>query len=419
MIASQVSSGASIYMSQLPNKIQSPFDQSPFGLAPMEGVSDWSFRLWMAQAGAPCVMSTPFLRATDTFPKQLPHDFAPELAGLGANYALIPQVMASRPEDFVRSARYFLDAGADFVDLNCGCPSPNPVSGGAGSSLLKDSDGFLRFIESIAAALPARAFSVKMRTGFHDPGQFLTMIEGLRDFPLRQLTIHGRTRSDRYDNESRWDLIEAAQKRLPYPVVASGDIVSHASWQTKKAAHPGIERVIIGRGALRNPWIFEELRQEKAVRISSRALVYALASFARLTELADENADVLPSLIRDGLWKQAAGCDEDRWKDLWLALRGNLSPEPLEATCERFAFGRCKMIWNSLRSSLPELYFEPKLLRSKTLSEFLRGIAAIEDGEVTVQHQAAWDWLYTSSKKKPEPGGVQAPAIPSQVLAAP
>lgn len=400
-------------MSQAPNKSRSPFDQSPFGLAPMEGVSDWSFRLWMAQAGAPHVMSTPFLRATDTFPKQLPNDFAPELTGLGANYALIPQVMASRPEDFVRSARYFLDAGADFVDLNCGCPSPNPVSGGAGSSLLKESEGFLRFLETIASALPAGAFSVKMRTGFHDPGQFFTMIDGLRDLPLRQLTIHGRTRSDRYDNESRWDLIEAAQSRLPYPVVASGDIVSHASWLKKKAAHPVIERVIIGRGALRNPWIFEELRQQKEVRISSRALVYALASFARLTELADENTEVLPSLIREGLWNNAAGSDEGRWRDLWSALRGDLSPEPLDAVCERFAFGRCKMIWNSLRSSLPELYFEPKLLRSKTLSDFLRGIAAIDDGEMTIRHQAAWDWLYTSSKKKPETADDQyPPALP-------
>ncbi len=239
-----------------------------FCLAPMEGVSDWPFRLWFSQTSAPSFMGTPFLRATDTFPKALPETFAPELHRYQAPYHLIPQVMASEARDFVRTARLFLESGADFVDLNCGCPSPNPVSGGAGSSLLKSSEIFLNFIQAVADELPPASFSVKMRTGFNDANLFASLIEGLKDLPLKQLTVHGRTRSDRYDGQARWDLIQHAQESLPFPVVASGDLVSWESWTQKQAQYPGIKKVIVGRGALRNPWIFEELRTKQPLLLS-------------------------------------------------------------------------------------------------------------------------------------------------------
>jgi len=373
-----------------------------FGLAPMEGVSDWPFRLWFSQASAPTLMGTPFLRATDTFPKAIADDFAPELHRYSMPYSLIPQVMASRPEDFVRAARLFLDGGAEFIDLNCGCPSPNPVSGGAGSSLLKTRDIFLRFIETIAAALPPQSFSVKMRTGFDDFSLFEQLVDGLRQLPLKQLTIHGRTRKDRYDGQARWDLIEHARAALPFPVVASGDIVSSDTWLEKKARFPQMNRVIIGRGALRNPWLFEELRSGQPVRISKQTLVLALACFGQIMELSYNDKDKLNALVQEGLFQGSCGNDEARWENLWRALGGH---EVGDVTVERFAFGRTKMVWNSLRSSLPSEFFEPTLLRAKSLGEFLGSIAALGPDAMPVQHVPELDWLYTSSRKRDDVGG--------------
>lgn len=374
-----------------------------FGLAPMEGVSDFPFRLWFSQSSAPALMGTPFLRATDSYPKLLPTDFAPELNRYRLPYSLIPQVMASRPEDFVRAARLFLDAGASFVDLNCGCPSPNPVSGGAGSSLLKTEVGFLNFMRDIAAALPAETFSVKMRTGFDEFHLFENMIAGLKDLPLRQLTVHGRTRKDRYDGEARWDLIEHARRSLDFPVVASGDILSHKTWLLKKAQHPSIERVIIGRGALRNPWLFEELRTGEAVAMSPATLILALASFAQIMELSYNDPERLDALVRAGLFEGSCLASESKWQDLWRELA---KIEPTAMIVERFAFGRTKMIWNSLRSALPEVFFEPTLLRAKNLGEFLQALQtmAAPFDSLTVQHNPAIDWLYSSSRKKPDAG---------------
>lgn len=366
-----------------------------FGLAPMEGVSDWPFRLWFSLFGKTEFMSTPFLRATDTYPKSLPDDFAPEIARLPKNYDLIPQIMASRPEDFARTTKLWLDEGADFVDLNCGCPSPNPVSGGAGSSLLKTHETFLDFLKSVADRLPAQSFSVKMRTGFDDDQSFYAMIEGLRDLPLRQLTVHGRTRKDRYDGEARWDLIDYARRELPFPVVASGDIVSREAWERKAAKYPQIERVIIGRGALRNPWIFSELKGSTIV-ISKETLLLTLAVFGKVMDLSFTDIPGLMARTRDRLFSTPCGTDEKLWSDLWRNLDG-ADFETLRT--ERFAFGRTKMIWNSLRSSLPKPFFEPTLLRSKNLGEFLAAIRELGPESFEVSHQKDLDWLYTSSKK--------------------
>jgi len=367
----------------------------------MEGVSDFPFRLWFSQSSAPALMGTPFLRATDTYPKLLPEDFAPEINRYQLPYTLIPQVMASRPEDFVRAARLFLDAGASFVDLNCGCPSPNPVSGGAGSSLLKTEDSFLPFLRAIASALPPESFSVKMRTGFDDLNLFEKFIEGLKEIPLRQLTVHGRTRKDRYDGQARWDLIAHARASLPFPVVASGDILSHRTWLVKKAQHPSIEKVIVGRGALRNPWLFEELRRGEAVTMSPRTLILALACFAQIMELSYNDPERLDALVRAGLFESACIADEGKWKDLWRELS---KIEPTAMIVERFAFGRTKMIWNSLRSALPEVFFEPTLLRAKHLGEFLQALQGMAESfdSLTIGHNPAIDWLYSSSRKKPE-----------------
>jgi tRNA-dihydrouridine synthase len=367
-----------------------------FGLAPMEGVSDWAFRLWFSLTSRPSYMSTPFLRATETYPKAIPADFAPEISRLPAAYTLIPQVMASRPEDFIRAAQLLLDQGAPFVDLNCGCPSPNPVSGGAGSSLLKSCDTLLAFLSRAADKLPAESFSVKMRTGFDDSSLFRDMVRGLRDLPLRQLTVHGRTRKDRYDGQACWDLIELARSELPYRVVASGDIVSLATWQERSSRYPEVQHVIIGRGALRNPWVFTELSSGRPVTLNKAALLFSLATFGRIMDLSFCEPMRLEDLARNRVFERFCGTDVSKWSEMWDALGGG----PLfSQTTERFAFGRTKMLWNSLRSSLPEEFFAPYLLRSKTQGDFLGALREIGPEEFTVGHNRDLDWIYTSSKK--------------------
>jgi len=378
-----------------------------FGLAPMEGVTELPFRLWISQVSAPAFSSTPFLRATDTFPAQIPIDFAAEVSReWDVPYQLIPQVMTADPLDFIRTAKLLL-LQATFVDLNCGCPSPNPVSGGAGSSLLKDPALLIGFAERMAAALPAQRYSIKMRTGFDDTASYDILTAGLRPIPLKQLTVHGRTRRDRYDGSSRWDLIQKAAEQLSYPVVGSGDILGIDTLTSIQTQAPSVSRFIVGRGALRNPWIFHELREQKPQVIRRTLLEKVLASFALLTDLGmNHQIDRLEPLVKKGLWQTTAGTNDEAWTALYdelcCAHSGRVLPYA-ELELDRITLGRVKMIWNYLRSSLPAPYFEPVLLRSKSLGELLSGLARLDpaDEPFLVGHNPEWDWLFTSSRQKP------------------
>ncbi len=381
-----------------------------FGLAPMEGISELPFRLWMSQTGAPAFMGTPFLRATDTYPKLIPSDFAPEIDRYRdcVSYRLIPQVMASQAEDFVRTARLF-PAETAFVDLNAGCPSSNPISSGAGSGLLRERGRLRAFMEVVANSLPAERFSLKMRLGFDDSSSFEEQIEALAPLQLARLTIHGRTRKDRYDGLSRWDLISLAASRLSFPVVASGDIVSQASWEDRVPHSACIDSVIVGRGALRNPWIFRELRGEACPPISLRLLELSLASLGLLLEAHHTKNAKMDELLSSGVFLQSCGFDCAAWEELYArtshVFRGEVCPLS-ELRFERAIIGRLKMLWNSFRSSLPEPFFAPTLLRASDFPEWIATFPSLweSDRPLALAHRADLDWLYTSSRKRP--GGI-------------
>ena len=179
-----------------------------FGLAPMEGVTDFAFRLWISLCGAPDFAWTPFLRFTDTFPFKIPELFVPELdfPGRITPFKVIPQLMGPEVKDFIRVAEMLLPK-CEFVDLNCGCPSPTVTGNGSGSSLLKTVERFYGYVEKAVQELGPNRVSVKMRTGYNSEEECVTLVTAIAALPLAQLTIHGRSRVDRYKGKANWRLI--------------------------------------------------------------------------------------------------------------------------------------------------------------------------------------------------------------------
>lgn len=374
----------------------------------MEGVTCLATRLWFSQTSAPDFAMSPFLRVTQDYPwKRVPSTYAAEIFhGKGAvPYRFIPQLMGTNPSDLARIGENLLK-NTDFVDINCGCPSPKVVGSHAGSGLLEKQDVFAKFLFGLQSEFGAGRFSVKMRSGFYSHLEFPELLSIVKEFPLKQLTLHARTRNERYLGFSRFELIQNAASVCSYPVVASGDITNYSSFVDKLNKAPSSQGFIVGRGALRNPWIFLELRNKTQVVISKRVLLYALACFAMMQELNQaEGENKLFDLLRDGVFLEFCGTNEQAWENLYCKLSFALFSHQLiftELTVSKSSFARVKMIWNSLRSSLPALYMSPNLLRTTSVAQFLKELQAMGsniDEQFCLVYNSSHDWIYSGARK--------------------
>jgi tRNA-dihydrouridine synthase len=342
--------------------------------------------------------------------------------------------MGSSQEDLVRIATHLLNS-APFVDFNCGCPSPTVVGNGSGSALLQSELLFSSYVGALAQELGKERMSVKMRTGFSTPDEFEALAGVIARHAPRRVTVHGRTRAQRYLGRADWTLIGAMAKLVEAmgkatTVVGSGDIVSPES----HAERAGIVRgnVIIGRGALRNPWIFSELPELKTElpelktelpelktelpelktelpadrTLSRQTLLVALQTHALLQHLHEATPQSLIDFVgKSGLFLGVAG----RQLEAWIQLRDALATQagfpaqsPENWLLARGAFSKVKMIWNSMRSGLPEPLFSPEPLRAPDLATFLARVqAALETvaPEVVFRHHEHLDWVYSGGKE--------------------
>jgi len=190
--------------------------------------------------------------------------------------------------------------------------------------------------------------------------------------------------------------------------------VDIASLAHRAKIAPSVKGTIIGRGALRNPWIFAELRSGVPVNLKFSTLKLALLTHALLHELANTDMEGLFELAKTGLFHRECGTDEDRWQHvhdqlshrLWPGATASLTAHE-SVDVSRVTLGRLKMLWNYLRSSLPAPFFEPAPLRAGSLPGFLTGLSAAYEASgkpvnLQLRHAAEWDWLYSGGKQQAE-----------------
>ena len=152
-------------------------------------------------------------------------------------------------------------SGADFIDINMGCPVGKVVRSGDGSALMRDPDKAMQIIEAVRKNVGCPV-TVKIRKGW-DKGsvnavEFAIMAEAAG---VSAVTVHGRTRTQMYSGKADWDIIREVKKAVTVPVIANGDIFT-AKDAERVLKYTGADMVMIGRGALGNPWLF---RQANAV----------------------------------------------------------------------------------------------------------------------------------------------------------
>lgn len=262
-----------------------PFEiESPFVLAPMAGVTDTVFRTLMRRMGAAVVTSELVSCHGMHYGSKKTYDllrFQPCERPVGL------QIFGEEPEALARAAAEIERLGADFVDLNLGCPVPKVTGLGGGAAMLRDPMALERTLKVMRRAISI-PLSIKIRTGWDDQEKNAPdCVKAASEAGVAWVTIHGRTREQGYSGRADWDFIARCKAVSGVPVIGNGDVAT-AEGALNRLHQSGCDAVMIGRGALRNPWIFQEIRAIQEGRRLSDDVYDVVALLKEHRRLIDE-----------------------------------------------------------------------------------------------------------------------------------
>jgi len=237
----------------------------PVTLAPMEDVTDASFRILCREAGA-AMVTTEFV-SSDGLVRDAAKTIAkmktlPEESPVAIQiYGNIPEAMVDAAKMAARAKELAGGYGADVIDLNFGCPVSKIAGRGAGSGMMREPDKMVAITEAVVKAVPLPV-TVKTRLGWDDGSKIIVeLAERLQDVGIQALTIHGRTRCQMYKGEADWTLIGKVKEnpRMHIPIIGNGDIDS-ARKALEAFERYGVDGIMVGRASFGHPWIFTEIR---------------------------------------------------------------------------------------------------------------------------------------------------------------
>ena len=263
-------------------------------LAPMQDVTDLPFWALIARYGGADLYFTEYFRVTPHYvpEKRILRSILENPTGRPA----VAQIIGNDLEAMARTAKALEKYPVAAVDLNLGCPAPVVYNKCAGGGLLRDLSRVDTLLGVLRGAVEG-AFTVKTRIGFASAGEFDALLEIFSKHSLDLLTVHGRTVSEKYGPIVHLDRIAQAVHGLPFPVQANGNIDSVGS-ALETLAQTGAAGLMIGRGAIRNPWLFSQIRDRLAGRdvvwpTGREVLDYIAALYeAACTPGVPENAQV-------------------------------------------------------------------------------------------------------------------------------
>ena len=229
-------------------------------LAPMQDVTDLDFMNAIAEYGCPDYFFTEYFRVHET--SRLDKPILRSIVENTTNRPIFAQMIGESIPDLVRTARLLSQYPIAGIDLNMGCPAPRIYRKNVGGGLLRDPDKIDRILGELRSNVAGR-LTVKMRIGFEDTSQFDRVLDSIDKHQIDLLSLHGRTVKEAYHGAVHYDRIAQAVQRLSCPVLANGNVTSAATAlavlsQTQAAG------VMIGRSAIRNPWIFKQIGEALA-----------------------------------------------------------------------------------------------------------------------------------------------------------
>ncbi len=234
------------------------FPKYPVFLAPMEDVTDISFRLLCKNFGADMVY-TEFI-SSDALIRNIPKTNQ-KLAISEDERPVTIQIYGRDPEAMVEAAKICEEANPDIIDINFGCPVKKVAGKGAGSGMLRTPELMLDITKQVVKAVNIPV-TVKTRLGWDNDSKIIVpLAEQLQDCGIQALTIHGRTRAQMYTGQADWSLIADVKnnQRMHIPIIGNGDVDSPEVCK-QRFDETGVDAVMIGRACFGAPWIFREVK---------------------------------------------------------------------------------------------------------------------------------------------------------------
>lgn len=285
-----------------PFKIRDITIDPPLILSPMAGVTDYTFRRLIKRRGGVGLVVSEFVSVEGLTRHNPKSKRQMRFCEEERPYAV--QIFGGKPDRMAMGAEMAEEVGADILDVNCGCPAPKVVKNGGGSGLLREPARLEEILKAIKKTITI-PLTLKLRTGYSDATiNVVDVAKMAEQCGVEHIAVHGRTREQGYKGLANWDLIAAVKSAVSVPVSGNGDITT-LEYGLRRWNETGVDGVLIGRGAMQNPWIFRQFADVLAGR--SRYEPDLTEKKAVLLEFFSMCREEMPELAALGKMKQLAG----------------------------------------------------------------------------------------------------------------
>ncbi|HEX8706728.1 MAG TPA: tRNA dihydrouridine synthase DusB [Pyrinomonadaceae bacterium] len=285
-----------------PFKIRDIEINPPLVLSPMAGVTDVPFRALLKRRGGIGLTVSEFI-SVEGLTRHNPKSKR-QMRFYADERPFAVQIFGGQAERMRMAAEMAEEVGADILDINCGCPAPKVVKHGGGSGLLRDLQRLEVILKEIKRAIRI-PLTIKIRAGYYD--HTINAVETARlaeACGVEHIALHARTKEQGYKGLADWDLVRQVKEAVSVPVSGSGDVTTIEGAFTKWR-ETGCDGILIGRGAMANPWIFRQIEDTLAGReIFQPTLEDKRAVLLEYFDMLREDMPELPAI---GRMKQLAG----------------------------------------------------------------------------------------------------------------